>query len=124
MSDNLTATQHALAALKANEAELYKRQLAAIRRKFLRCSRCKKNSRLSSWSFIQGMYYVEPFSCTGGDYWLNSRTDSCHIICPKCGHDNYIYTHPDKDRIVELLDKKLNPHSKADAFKSVTTRQK
>ncbi len=120
----LTVIERDLAALQTNQAQLYQRQLAAIRRKFIRCSKCHKNSRLASWSFIQGMFYVEPFSCTGGDYWLNSQTSSCHITCPKCGYENYIYNHPDRDRIVELLDKKLNPHSKADAFKNVTTRQK
>ena len=46
-----------------------------------KCPSCKKFSSLKDTSGIQKLYYVEPYGCTGGDYWKNSGVE---WYCPKC----------------------------------------
>ena len=53
----------------------------------------------------------------GGAYWAYSQTSSCHIECPKCGIRNYICTHPEKGRLITLID--LHSFSKNNLFQEV-----
>lgn len=46
-----------------------------------KCPSCKKMSMLKHTAAIQHHYYVEPYSCTGGDYWV---TNGVSWVCPKC----------------------------------------
>lgn len=78
------------------------RKKQVIRRFLIRCRECRVASRLSSWGFVQKMYYVRPSGCTEGDYWVPRDTETCDIVCPKCGERNYIYNHPQKERIVAV----------------------
>ncbi|MCI0558139.1 MAG: hypothetical protein MN733_06560 [Nitrososphaera sp.] len=75
-----------------------------IRAYILRCVHCKDESALAEWGFIRDHYYVKPYSCTGGDYWVACKTDVCHLVCLKCRQENYIYNHPDRKQIVDLID--------------------
>ncbi len=82
-----------LKSLEAEKATLLNSKLIAVGRSFIRCISCKKASQLSRWIFIQDHWYERPYSCTGGDMWHASKTELCHIICPNCNTENYIYNH-------------------------------
>ncbi len=114
----ITAIQRKLDKLSSDRSEVLKLKLRAIQQILIKCVKCQKKSRLGAWSFIQGRWYVEPYSCTGGDYWNYNRTETCHITCPKCGEENYIYTHPQKDEIIESVDG--HNFSAKEIFKEVT----
>ncbi|MBI1957508.1 MAG: hypothetical protein HYS44_03590 [Candidatus Niyogibacteria bacterium] len=92
-------------AITGHEGEirrLQKQKHAALRRTLITCEYCKKASPLSSWGFIQDHFYVAPYSCTEGDYWGETDVECCHLICPKCSQENYIYNHPQRKKIVRL----------------------
>lgn len=74
--------------------ELAKLQLEVIKKKeelnshikeysFIRCKECDKRTKIRNLPFIYHQWYVEPYSCTGGDY---HRTDleNPYSICPEC----------------------------------------
>lgn len=86
--------------LKVAKEDLHK----AIRNTNILCAKCGKEAVLHTWKFIQDKYYVRPYSCNEGDYWTSSETKLCHIVCPGCGAENYIYNHPHCQNIVELVD--------------------
>lgn len=49
---------------------------------------CGELTSIKDLTYIQTHWYVEPYSCTGGDYW---RPGEGAFICPKCGHRNRLY---------------------------------
>jgi len=120
--NSLAATEVELARLENERQKVLAKQLRIIRGSFIKCAKCGENSKLFSWTFIQDMFYVEPYSCTGGDYWLNSETRCCHIVCPKCEGEIYLYNDPQRDKIVNLI--KANPFGKDKLFHEVKKRQK
>lgn len=75
----------------------------AIRNTHILCAKCGKEAALRTWKFIQDKYYVRPYSCNEGDYWVSSETKLCHVVCPGCGAENYIYIHPHCKNIVDLV---------------------
>ena len=96
--DNTADVQRQIARLSRQiartlaKAEEYKKKVATTARALqVRCAKCEEFSPLFTWTFIQGRYYVEPTGCTGGDYWLNSEMNVCHLRCPACGYYNYLY---------------------------------
>jgi hypothetical protein len=103
--DQLTRVQRKLDRLDARRKEIIKEKLQAIQSVSIICSHCKQSVNLGKWSFIQTQWYTPPYSCTAGDYWNNSKPDTCYISCPECGKENYIYNHPQKAVIVELVTK-------------------
>lgn len=46
-----------------------------------KCPSCKKFSKLKDTDGIQKHYYIEPYGCTGGDYWVANGVE---WVCPKC----------------------------------------
>ncbi len=52
-------------------------------------SGCGKKTQIGKLTHIQPFYYVEPYGCTGGDYWATE--DESQWDCPKCGHRNRAY---------------------------------
>jgi DNA-directed RNA polymerase subunit RPC12/RpoP len=64
----------------------------AMRRKRIECSACGARSVVSSLTYIQTHWYVEPYSCTGGDYWNEGEGQ---FDCPRCGHRNRLYDRPE-----------------------------
>lgn len=116
----ITTLQRQLDKLDNDRVEVLKQKLQAIQRVLVMCVKCRKKSRLGTWSFIQERWYVEPYSCAGGDYWNYSKTETCDITCPKCGVENYIYNHPQRNKIVELVDG--HHFSTTDIFKEVTNK--
>jgi hypothetical protein len=120
--DAITPLQRQLNKLDGDRSKVLKQKLEAIQRVLIKCVKCHKKSRLGTWSFVQGRWYVEPYSCADGDYWNYNKTETCHILCPKCSSENYIYNHPQKDKIVELVDG--NHFSTTEIFKEVTEKFK
>ena len=91
--------------IKDIEKRLYEKELTAVKKVFLLYPKCRKKSRLEAWTFIQNKYYVRPYSCNGGDYWVNEKTKMCYIKCPECAETLRIYDHPEINKIVTLVGK-------------------
>ncbi len=98
-------SNHKIEELKLRINELRGEIKEFIKRQYIFCLSCQKNSRFGSWIFIQERYYVPPRSCNDGDYWNNSEVDVCDLICPKCISNSYVYNHPNKDKIVYAVRK-------------------
>ncbi len=92
--------------LERQKKEVRAKQLKAIKSSLVKCSyaNCGKTSKLSGWIFIQRHWYISPHGCMGGDYWKKSKTEVCNFVCPKCGGEHYIFNHPQRDKIVDLVD--------------------
>ena len=104
MNRELQSSQKALYLHSETKEALCKRLADAIKNVFIRCEECGKKSKLRLWVFIQDHWYIEPRSCAEGDYWKAHPTETCHIRCPKCKGENYIYNHGQKCKIVHLID--------------------
>lgn len=71
----------------------------------LRSRHCGKKFEVSRLLYIQNECYVEPYSCTGGDYWEDGGV---FTICPNCGEsiriiDQYLLDSPNlfKEKLYE-----------------------
>lgn len=106
--------------LDKKRRNLFKKLKRAIRGSFLRCPKCGKNSRISSWTFVQKSFYVVPYGCTQGDYWKKNEVETCDIVCPS-GELTYIYNAKLKDRLISLLSH--NPFEKKEIFGKVINRE-
>lgn len=100
----ISAAERELDVLRAQKDRVRSRQLDGIRRSLISCPKCRKKSILSKWTFIKCFWYTPPRGCTEGDYWSYSGTKLCYMVCPKCQIDSYIYTHPQRKKIVGLID--------------------
>lgn len=118
----LNKAQLKLNELKKEEREIRKRRLQIIRRQLIKCVECGKNNQLHKWIFIQGHYQEFPDSCMSGDRWHECDTNFSDIICPKCKKENYIYNHPQKGKIVNLIDVQASEISLDKIFKVVGDR--
>ena len=81
--------------LKAQREELRKN-------KTWQCPKCKKRTKIDKLGLLTDQYYVEPYSCTGGDYWKDSG--EFFISCPKCEREIRLY----KNQTAEGYDKAYN----------------
>lgn len=52
---------------------------------FVTCTHCKQKTKVRSITVIQTHWYVQPYSCNGGDYW---NAGERQYNCPKCGQRN------------------------------------
>jgi hypothetical protein len=102
--DQIRETQEKLDRLDEKRAELSKQKLEAIQAVPIACIACKQYTSLGDWIFIQKLWWVPPSGCTEGAYWKNHQTHTCDLRCPQCSYENYIYNHPQKAKIVELVD--------------------
>ena len=102
---------------------LHEKQRILIRASTIQCTKCKRRSQLCLWVFIQDHWYTQPHSCTEGDYWTPSKPETCHMVCPRCEAENYIYNHPQKEKILRLIalveENSLDMES---VFKEITER--
>lgn len=57
---------------------------------------CGAELRVGALVYLQTHWYVEPFSCTGGDYW---NAGEGQFICPKCGAKNRLYERPEVEKL-------------------------
>lgn len=99
----LTIVEKTLADLQTKTEKMLKMKLEIVQNRRITCGSCNKTSRAKEWIFIQRMWYVEPYSCNGGDYWRPYEPETCCIACPKCKNQNYIYNHKQKPKILNLL---------------------
>ncbi|MBI5742502.1 MAG: hypothetical protein HZA25_01525 [Candidatus Niyogibacteria bacterium] len=74
------------------------------------CPHCKKRAGIAAFTFIQEHWYTAPYSCTGGDFWNQSKPEVCSLICPHCAGELYIYNLPEREDIVAVVEK-VSPKS-------------
>lgn len=117
---NSATIEKSIVRLETQKNKLRQKQLELLKKQMLQCMHCRKRSQVGAWTFIQDQWYVEPFSCNEGDYYKDTKTECCHLFCPKCESANYIYNHPKKEMIVQLAD---NPPGKYNIFKAVVVRK-
>lgn len=118
---SFATVQRKLKELENERKKVLAAKMDIIRRYYILCATCGVKSRLSRWVFIQDQYYVQPYSCNGGAYWKNYATQNCHILCPKCGTADYLFNHPQRDKIVNLTDSR--EFVKYDLFSEVKISQ-
>ena len=64
------------------EIDALQNRIKELKGKFkYKCPNCKKMSMLKKTDSVQHHFYVEPYGCTGGDYW---NTAGVSWTCPKC----------------------------------------
>lgn len=70
-----------------------RQEIAVARgRKTVQCNHCKKRTPVKRLTYIQEHYYVEPYGCTGGDYWKQSEG---RFLCPFCNYENRLIYRPE-----------------------------
>ena len=113
---SLAVTERKLTKLNAEKIKLenaiskiIKERFSAVRNSLICCTLCNKKSRLSAWTFIQRWWWLSATGCDDGAYWKRHKTETCYIVCPKCGGEIYLYHHPKRDRIVKLIDESHFP---------------
>jgi hypothetical protein len=84
--------------------EIRDRKIRIIKARRFTCSHCSTSSKLSRWEFTQSHTYVPPSGCQEGDYWIPNKTEVCHLRCPECLQQNYLYNHPHKIELLSLFD--------------------
>lgn len=55
---------------------------------------------VSDLVYIQTRWYIEPYSCTGGDYW---NMGEGQFVCPKCGAKNSLYERPEVEGLKQYF---------------------
>jgi len=73
--------------LKQNEKEreiLLARQKEIKGKTYMVCASCKKGTHINQLVLFVAEFYVEPFSCTGGDYWTEGSFPELATMCPHC----------------------------------------
>lgn len=53
-------------------------------RKYWCCAKCKRRTQIRHLKIEVVLFYVRPFSCTGGDYWTEGKQPDFYVKCPKC----------------------------------------
>lgn len=83
-------TAAALSRIDAERARLERRlekldadrvAVLGARRWQCRAAGCGRTIMLSSVPLVQTHFYIEPHSCSGGDYW---KAGERNLVCPKC----------------------------------------
>lgn len=64
--------------LLKNLVERREKQLST---KVIKCASCEKSNKIKDIELVGVETYVQPYSCTGGDYWQHSEYN---YICPHC----------------------------------------
>lgn len=54
------------------------------RKRIWKCPLCKRGTQIGRLHLIAMKFYVAPYSCTGGDYWIVGDRPEYKIHCPKC----------------------------------------
>lgn len=101
----MTALQQIEVFIEGHQAEiknLNEKRDRAIQGHLIKCGHCGKMSKLGSWVFIWGHWYVEPWGCTGGDYWnadsVDNHCSTSYIRCSKCGEESRLYHYGEERR--------------------------
>lgn len=88
--------QKKLKELYAETTSINERMREIESSRMLACTWCKKKSAVRNWGKRRRHWYVEPYSCTAGDYWTFSE----EVVCPKCEHSHCVeeYSYDDESR--------------------------
>lgn len=60
------------------------------------CTSCHAQHAISDLVYIQTHWYVQPYSCTGGDYWNEGEGN---FKCPSCGYVNRTYKREEYEKL-------------------------
>jgi len=86
------------------KAKNHEEKVAVIRKRVIGCPSCHAACQLKNWGFVQEYRYNRPHGCgEGGDHTAKD-TNVCHLICPMCSEEIYIYNHNQRDQIVQMID--------------------
>lgn len=66
------------------------------------CAKCGHGNKVKDITIRQHQYYVEPYGCTGGDYWTLGTNPDRSFICGKCNIVNRMFGYED-DSIYWIL---------------------
>lgn len=81
MMGNVAAIERQIENHESTIDQLKEELHAAKGEQFYKCPHCTKRSKVNKLTLVRKNWYVEPYSCTGGDYWKFSEYA---IICGKC----------------------------------------
>lgn len=84
-------------------ATLLTRKILIIKTQLLSCTFCKKTSQVRLWGFIQTHLHIPPRGYIEKERCVLRGTRVCILVCPKCSHRNSIYVHPQREKIVGLV---------------------
>lgn len=113
MSDMLKLERH-LAAEEARAERTRSRVKKARRLLPVRCNHCGVHTPVGEMEYIQTLWYVKPYSCTGGDYW--SEGEGC-FACPACGYENRLFARPHVVKLKCYFKKVVQRHDEeSDSF--------
>lgn len=79
------------AAKKLNELERLK--TAQMKSLMVECASCHQGIKVGDVLVRLHQYYVEPYSCTGGDYWTLGDNPDRSFVCPHCNVTNRLFGH-------------------------------
>ena len=91
MPSELETIDAAIAEKQADLVSLNEEKNAILAKITIQCVRnnhgpgCEKTFPIKDIVFLQTHWYVEPYSCSGGDYW---KTGEGNWVCPNCNHRN------------------------------------
>jgi hypothetical protein len=84
--------------------KLHEQKRDLVKAKKFTCVHCNKESLFGTLGFVQEHRYEAPWGCTGGDTWHRLQKNLCNLVCPRCATLNYIYNHPQKEKITIYLE--------------------
>lgn len=56
-------------------------------RRIWRCPLCERGTQIGRLKLVTMLFYVPPYSCTGGDYWTAGEKPEYKIRCIKCNRN-------------------------------------
>ncbi len=117
------------AALKKRFSEellaLEDKRLHSIRHSQIRCNEkcgCGKSSEMRLWTLQQRWFWDNNTGSPNGGFWSYGEPRLDSLICPKCGYANYIHTHVQFVKIMDLREAAYD--KECQIFKTVTILQK
>lgn len=78
------------------------------RKTLVSCIHCKRKTQVGKLTLITPWFYVEPYGCTGGDYW--KPMEEKRFVCLKCNKTNRLmknrltYTEEQQKRVDKILE--------------------
>ena len=102
-----------LAALDVKRADLQVHLNTSVSRTLVACTGncygkgCGKKSQIGKLIYIATYWYIQPYSCSEGDYWQEGEGQ---FDCPHCGHRNRLYEQPDIQALKHRFAKVVTSH--------------
>lgn len=71
------------------------------------CKFCKVEHQIKDLVYIQTYYYISPYSCAGGDYWVPKNGE---FKCIDCGYRNKFFRGKGVDYFKEYFSKSVDEY--------------